>query len=112
MPVYTASQLSMGPLVVAMPRTNYRGAFSSPTDVPSSKLIGDEAEDVEMIARQMASRLSQRLGVPIFVCCSFADTPSILDGIDLGMVQQRAAALAERQIWRILEKKLAQSTDS
>ena len=94
--------------MVAMPRSNYKGAFSAPKDVPTSKLIGDQAEDSEMMARQMASRLSQRLGIPVFVSCSFANTPSsFVEGVDEGMVQQRAAALAERQVWQMLKEKLS-----
>lgn len=92
--------------MVAMPRTNYQGAFSSAKEVSSSKLIGDEAQDTEMMARQMASRLTRRLGVPVFVSCSFENAPSsLLEGVDEGMIQHRAAALAEKEVWRILQDK-------
>jgi hypothetical protein len=96
----------MGPLIVAMPRTKYKGAFSSDRDTSSSKLIGGESEDDEMIGRQMAGRLSQRLGISVFVSMSFANQPNMASqGVDEGMIQHRAAALAEREIWRLLRDK-------
>lgn len=97
----------MGPLVVAMPRTKYSGAFSSDSETANSKLVGGDDEDAEMVARQMASRLSQKHGIPVFVSCSFRDAPSIAsDGTDPSTIQHRAAAIAEREISRILIDKL------
>ena len=97
----------MGPLISAMPRTRYAGAFSDPnanTDPSTSKLLGSNEEDDEMLARQMASRLTQRLGMAIFVSCSFAAAPA-MDGESGSLIQHRAAALAEREIYRILRSK-------
>ena len=97
----------MGPLVVAMPRSKYQGAFSSGTESSTSKLIGSNAEEEEMVARQMSSRLSQRLGISVFVSCSFAGAPDMASqGVDEGMVQHRGAALAEREIYRIVKEKI------
>lgn len=117
----------MGPLFVAMPRTNYRGAFSNDAGGPStssspngaaaaaasSKLIGGDDEEEEMTARQISSRISQKLGIPIFVSCCFSSgsggnaVPQLAsEGIDQNMVQQRAAAIAEKEICRILQEKL------
>jgi len=103
----TAQSLSMGPLLVAMPRTNYRGAFSESGEASSSKLVGGDDEDEEMTARQMASRLSTRLGIPVFVSCSFDGAPQMArEGVDRATVQHRAAAQAEREIARILQEKI------
>jgi hypothetical protein len=100
----------MGPLMVAMPRLSYQGAFSS-DEASTSKLVGDEAEDSEILASQIASRLSQRLQVPVFVSCSFDNAPSIRGGaLEAGILLQRAAALAEREVWRILKDKLGPQT--
>lgn len=57
-----------------------------------------------MLARQMASRLSQKLGVAVFVSCSLEGTPTLAsEGSDEGMMQQRASVLAEREIFRLLK---------
>lgn len=105
----------MGPLLVAMPRTKYQDAFSSDTEASTSKLIGGDREDDEMIGRQMASRLSQRLGISVLVSCSLAGAPANMaasQGVDEALIQHRAAALAEREIGRILQKKKQQSDQS
>jgi hypothetical protein len=103
----------MGPLIVAMPRMAYRGAFAD-SEPSTSKLIGssdaavdsqagDNSDDADMIGRQMASRLSQRAACPVLVSCSFAGAPAMArQGVDQGTIQQRAAALAEREIGRLL----------
>jgi hypothetical protein len=98
----------MGPLIVAMPRTKYAGAFcESSGEASTSKLIGTPEEEDEMIGRQMSSRLSQRSGLSVFVSCSFAGAPPAMaaQGVDpagVGAIQHRAAALAEREIGRLL----------
>jgi hypothetical protein len=105
----------MGPLIVAMPRNRYKGAFSggsssgnSMESLACSKLIGSDNEDEETIGRQMASRLTHKLGVSVLISCHFNDNNgnhnSILSqGIDRDMLQHRAAALAEREIFRLLQ---------
>jgi len=96
----------MGPLIVAMPRTKYKGAFST-TESSTSKLTGSNVEEEETVARQMSSRLSQRLGISVFVSCSLAGAPEMASrGVDEGMIQHRAAALAEREIYRMVKEKI------
>lgn len=101
----------MGPLFVAMPRTNYQGAFaggvsSSQSIASSSKLIGSDDDEECMTARQISSRLSQKLKIPVFVSCSLSKgIPQLLvDGMDHNMVQQHASALTEKEICHILLK--------
>ena len=77
-------------------------------DLPYSKLMGSEHDDELTIGRQMSVRLSHRLGIPVFLSCSLAQAPTmVLQGTEEGLVQHRAAALAEREIFRILKDKLA-----
>ena len=121
--------------MVAMPRTRYQGAFADP-DGSSSKLVGtttdadadavadfdtgqqqqqqEDATETEMIARQMATRLSQRLQRPIFCSCSFQHPPEGLETgvVDPNMVRQRAAALAEKRIREILSSSQEQVSSS
>jgi hypothetical protein len=100
---------AMGPVVVAMPRTNYKGAFSDAHDSSSSQLIGG-GEDDQMIGGQMASRLSQRLGFPIIVSCSLSSSEgahmeTLFSGLDRASMAQRAAALAEKEVARLLAER-------
>lgn len=98
---------TMGPVVVAMPRTDYKGAFSDAHESSSSQLIGGGEED-QIIGGQMASRLSQSLGFPIIVSCSLsssegaAQIETLFSGLDRTSVAQRAAALAEKEVARLL----------
>lgn len=113
--VLLASNLSMGPFVVAMPRSSYQGAFSA--DGPTSKLIGAASGDIqsEMIACHMAERLSNRLQMAVFVSCSLEDPPSLMgcDGtMERHMLRSRAGALAEREVFRRLEGRLGQQTST
>lgn len=66
-----------------------------------------------MLATQMASRLTTRSGMAVFVSCQLSSPPdphpvggigeSLADGIDSEMISYRAAALAEKEIWKIIE---------
>lgn len=100
----------MGPFMVAMPRSKYQGAFSA--EAPSSKLIGATGDiQSEMIASQIAARLSQRLKMAVFVSCSLEDTPSLTgcEGImERHMLRCRAGALVEREVGRLLEGRISQ----
>lgn len=100
----------MGPFMVAMPRNKYQGAFSA--ESPTSKLIGSfEGVPSEMIASQMAERLSQRLNMAVFVSCSLEETPSVTgcDGdLERHMLRSRAGALAEGEVVRVLEERFRQ----
>jgi len=113
----------MGQLVVAMPRTNYKGAFATGSKEAScSQLVGSSSSEDQMLANQMASRLSSRSGMAIYVSCQLSSTNTntgssrggsssdggrdfnqISSGMDLEMLSHRAAALAEKEIWRILQ---------
>uniref|UniRef100_A0A7R9ZJP0 Uncharacterized protein n=1 Tax=Craspedostauros australis TaxID=1486917 RepID=A0A7R9ZJP0_9STRA len=106
----------MGNLVVAMPRSNFRGAFStsSANDLPSSSLIGTDSSEDHILASQMASRLAKRSGRAVFVSCNLmtggdglADAGSSdawMMGLSQDLVAQRAAAIAEKEIWTILSQ--------
>uniref|UniRef100_A0A7S4VXQ8 Uncharacterized protein n=1 Tax=Ditylum brightwellii TaxID=49249 RepID=A0A7S4VXQ8_9STRA len=99
----------MGPLVVSMPRTKYNNASSSSSiqDAPSSQLIGGSNEEDMMTGWQMSSRLSKKISWPIFVACAIHSDLSTggMEGMGAGysgLLSQKAAALAEREIGRIL----------
>lgn len=119
----------MGQLVVAMPRTNYKGAFSTGSkEVSCSQLIGSASSEDQMLANQMASRLSFKSGISVFVSSSLSDPPpgtgndinttgnSIVTGgwnsggLDSELFSHRAAALAENKIWRILQQNTETNT--
>lgn len=98
---------NMGPVVISMPQIQYRGAFASVADgASSSKLIGDGNTHNEMIAQQMSSRLSQRLGIAVLVSCTLIDgaPPLANEGMDIELINSRAAALTEKEIYRILKE--------
>jgi Proteasome assembly chaperone 4 len=126
---------TMGQLVVSMPRTTYRGAFGGGggDGVPpsSSQLIGGSSSEDHMLAEQMASRLSTKSGRAIFASCQLSQTPASavataatdagrgggLDGgwtagLDSEMIAHRAAALAEKKIWQILQEHTTTTTTS
>ena len=98
----------MGQLVVAMPRTNYKGAFATGSKEAScSQLVGSASSEDQMLANQMASRLSLRSGMAIYVSCQLSSTSTNIDssdGLDSEFLSHRAAAVAENEIWRILQQ--------
>lgn len=120
----------MGPLVMAMPRTRYVGAFggSGGAKEPScSTLIGSEAAEDSLLGNQMASRLSLRSGRAVLVSCQLLQQQQQIQmqqmqqqqmpgmsmgisddnwsaGMDHDMISHKAAALAEKEIWRILRQ--------
>jgi hypothetical protein len=97
---------NMGQLVAAMPRTKYQGAFSGGSiEASCSQLVGGDSDD-QVLASQIASRLSRRLGRPVFVSCQLHNTESQewMTGLDRDTITQHAAALAERKIWLLLNK--------
>mmetsp|Transcript_1618 Transcript_1618/g.3764 ORF Transcript_1618/g.3764 Transcript_1618/m.3764 type:complete len:206 (-) Transcript_1618:369-986(-) len=109
---------TMGQLVVAMPRTNYKGAFGTGSKEPScSQLVGSASSEDQMLANQMASRLSSRSGMAIYVSCQLSSSSiggpgsnsgggmdQFSSGADAEFLSHHAAALAEKEIWRILQK--------
>ena len=115
----------MGPLVVAMPRTSYRGAFgnSRSSEPSTSTLIGSDTTEDSLLASQMSSRLSLKSGRAVLVSCQLlqqqhhqlqlqqemagmgmgiADDNDWSAGLNHDMISHKAAALAEKEIWRIL----------
>ncbi|KAL3904341.1 MAG: hypothetical protein SGARI_004967 [Bacillariaceae sp.] len=115
---------NMGQVLVAMPRTHYKGAFGGihNKEASCSMLVGSASSEDQMLATQMASRLSTRTGMAIYVSCqlSMASGESTTTasagggvkewstGLDSDMISQRAAALAEKEIWRILQEQQQQ----
>jgi len=110
---------AMGPTTVAMPRTAYQG-MSSGDESPCSQLIGGTNEEEIMMGNSMASRLAKKSGMPVFVSCSLSGVgnlrsvggPAGGDGLegnafgDVGSLAVHAAALAEKEVGRIiLERK-------
>ncbi len=102
----------MGQVVVSMPRTSYKGAFGTGSKEPScSQIIGSASSDDQMLASQMASRLTTRSGLAVFVSCQLSSSSSgdvdgsgWAGGIDSEMMSHRAAAVAEKEVWKILQE--------
>ena len=108
----------MGQVVVSMPRTNYKGAFGTGSKEPScSHIIGSANSEDQMLASQMASSLTTRSGMAIFVSCQLSSGGggdagiggSWAAGMDSDMISHRAAALAEKEVWKILQKHQAKT---
>jgi hypothetical protein len=115
---------TMGQLVLAMPRTDYKGAFATGSKEAScSQLVGSSSSEDQMLTNQMASRLSSRSGMAIYVSCQLSSSNTntggssggpgpdggegfhqFASGMDLEMLSHRAAALAEKEIWKVLQK--------
>ena len=105
----------MGQVVVSMPRTNYKGAFGKGSNEPScSQIIGSANSDDQMLATQMASRLSIRSGMAVFVSCQLSsssaggDVDSSTWGAEMDgdLAAHRAAAMTEKEVWKILQQQL------
>jgi Proteasome assembly chaperone 4 len=94
---------SMGSVVVGFPRTQYKGSGSG--EAACSQLLGGDSED-QILGWQMAGRLSQQLGYPIFVSCALfaADPPEWMAGLDKAVIAQRGAAMAERKVRQLLKE--------
>ena len=112
-----ATNLTMGPLVVGMPRNKYKGAFSDAGASPLSMLVGsgiDAGAGIQdtRIASQVADRLSQRLDLAVFCSCNLEGPgapviPGCDGALEHQMLRSRAGALAEREIGRILSREAA-----
>ena len=94
---------TMGSMVVGFPRTQYKGVGDG--EASCSQLVGGDSED-QMLGWQMAARLSQQLGYPIFVSCSLfeSETQPWMAGLDKASVAQVAAAMAERKVRQLLKE--------
>jgi len=116
----TATSLSMGPLMVGMPRTKYQGAFGNTGSTggggygTSSKLVGCDSDEDESTAQAMAARLATKLstttsGVSVLVSCKLrGQIPLGIGGVgSMGdsaqLMEQQAAAHAEKEIHRLLK---------
>mmetsp|Transcript_14040 Transcript_14040/g.30494 ORF Transcript_14040/g.30494 Transcript_14040/m.30494 type:complete len:239 (+) Transcript_14040:220-936(+) len=115
---------SMGPMALSMPRATYQhstasGSASSAVDeLATTQLIGGESEEDMVVGQQMAARLGKKAGMPVYVCCSVhgasgagGGNRNMMEGGEApgfgGSLGQRAAALAELEVGRILlERKL------
>lgn len=92
----------MGPMVVAMPRSKYAGVGSI-DEAPCSQLISSANDEEMMLGWQMASRLTKKVGWPIFVSTSLDKNDTSLDRVD-GMEGfgdssvAISAALAEKKV--------------
>ena len=101
---------AMGPILLSYPSTASGG------EPATTQLMGGESEEDMVVGHQMSARLAQKVGMPIYVCCSIHSTPAPSAGEGgMGMVMeseaptgfggslgQKAAALAEREVARIL----------
>jgi hypothetical protein len=103
----------MGQLLVAMPPRIYKGAFASSgkRDASCSQLIGSASSDDQMLASQMASRLSTRTNKAVLMSCQLSQgDQDFLAGLDKEILSHKAAALAEKEIWRILQEQDKESS--
>ena len=111
----------MGSLALSMPPLFQ--STSRNDGIPSTLLLGGSSEEDMILGQQISSRLAKRVGWPIFVSCSFSGwggdmagwasgadgseggasmaSPALSAGYDDSM-SQHAAALAEREVSRIL----------
>lgn len=101
----------MGPLVVGMPRNNYKGAFNGEASVSTLiRSFDDVGGGIQnnRIASQVAERLSTRYKIAVFCSCNLEDekTPIIAgcEGImEQQLLRSKAGALAEQAIRGLLQ---------
>ncbi|KAL7549890.1 hypothetical protein ACHAWF_013140 [Thalassiosira exigua] len=113
----------MGPLALSMP-PSIRGGRPVADEVPTSQLLGGLSEEDMILGQQISARLAKRVGWPVFVSCSlggWGGGPAGSGAPDAAAsarfddsATQRAAALAEREVSRILlrEKVVASEPQS
>jgi len=110
---------SMGPILLSYPSTSSAAGAEPAT----TQLMGGESEEDMVVGHQMAARLARKVGMPVYVCSSIHSTPAPSSGgggggdmgvVGAGMMEseaptgfggslgQKAAALAEREVGRIL----------
>ena len=99
----------MGPFTVGVPLKQYQGAFvDNTTSGSSSKLVGSDRTEDEVIAQYMSERLSQKLKQQVFVSCHLqgkAPSPS-RDGEKGDTSLMTIAAYAERGLYDFLKDKI------
>lgn len=112
----------MGPLALSMPPAIRNDGRPNPDGVPTTQLLGGSSEEDMILCHQISARLAKRVGWPVFVSCSFSGwgadssgggssggagqddlmaSPALSAGYD-DSAQRHAAALAEREVARIL----------
>jgi len=110
-----------------MPPMIRNGRPIASNGVPTTQLLGGSSDEDMQLGHQISARLAKRVGWPVFVSCSFNGwggdsswgggggsaggggqegggdmaSPALSAGYDDGM-SRRAAALAEREVSRIL----------
>ena len=109
---------SMGPILLSYPSASSAAGAEPAT----TQLMGGESEEDMVVGHQMAARLARKVGMPVYVCSSIHSTPAPSSGgggggmgmVGAGMMEseaptgfggslgQKAAALAEREVGRIL----------
>jgi len=97
-----------GHCTVAMPRaSSYKGAFSDGLrELPSSQIIGGGSTDAQVLASQMASRLSAKLSMAVFVSCQLTSEVGTQSD-ESSRHPPLAAAAAEKEIFKALHSELA-----
>ena len=99
---------TMGSMVASMPRVNYSGAGTK-GEAPCSQLIGSSNEEEMLLGWQIASRLSEKVGWPVFVSCSLGTNVAGTEGLEGptlgGSLAQLAAGFAEKEVRKILMKR-------
>lgn len=105
----------MGQFLVAMPPKVYKGAFATGgrNNASCSQLIGSASSDDHMLASQMASRLSTRTNKSVLMSCQLSQgDEDFLAGLDKEILSHKAAALAEKEIWRLLQEQEQKKEES
>ena len=120
-PIHQIGKPPMGSLALSMPPV-IRNGRPRTDEAPTTQLLGGSSEEDMIMGHQISARLAKRVGWPIFVSCSFSGlggdsiggsaaaaggqedasnvmaSPALSGGID----PQHAAALAEKEVSRIL----------
>jgi hypothetical protein len=122
----------MGPLALSMPPVIQNGRPSSLVGVSTTQLLGGSSEEDMILGHHISARLAKRIGCPVFLSCSLSgwggdsggsvaaggggggggqgvasdmSSPALSAGYD-DSLQQHAAALAEREVSRILLREI------
>ena len=121
-PIHQIGKPPMGSLALSMPPV-IRNGRPRTDEAPTTQLLGGSSEEDMIMGHQISARLAKRIGWPIFVSCSFSGwggdsiggsaaaaaggqegasdvlaSPVLSGGLD----PQHAAALAEKEVSRIL----------
>ena len=108
-PTMGSFALSMPPMIL----NNGRPMLDR--EIPTTQLLGGSSEEDMILGQQISTRLAKRVGWPIFVSCSFSGREGNSSGGGEGQegdilssdddsMRQHSAALAEKEVARILLK--------